>query len=68
MTDRTNFLTVVLDHEMRTDDVECIVKAISMVKGVAKVGVNVASPEEYFARQKASYDLRKKLIDALSEE
>jgi hypothetical protein len=37
MTDRVNTLTVILDREMRGDDVEAVKKALRMVRFVAKV-------------------------------
>ena len=37
MTDRVATLTVILDREYRTDDVEYIQNAIHMVKGVSEV-------------------------------
>lgn len=37
MTDRVVSLTVILDKEYRVDDVEKIIDAIQMVKGVAHV-------------------------------
>lgn len=37
MTDRVNTLTVVLEHPVRTDDVEEIIAAIRMVRGVLSV-------------------------------
>lgn len=65
MTDRISYLTVVLDKEYRDDDVECIVNAIQMVKGVADVGLNVANPSDYTARTLVRLDLTKKIWDAL---
>ncbi len=37
MTDRHRTLTVVLDHDMRSDDVEAVVDAIKMIRCVSKV-------------------------------
>ena len=51
MTDRVQRLHVTLTKEYRTDDVQSIVDAISMVKGVAKV--DLADPidaSDYMAR------------------
>lgn len=37
MTDRVMYLAVALDKEYRTDDVQTIVSAIEMIRGVHKV-------------------------------
>lgn len=36
MTDRVRYLIVELDRDMRTDDVQCVIDAIEMVKYVRK--------------------------------
>lgn len=41
MTDRINGLMVVLDRDFREDDVQCLVDAIKMLKGVQQVNRNV---------------------------
>ena len=41
MTDRYNFLVVVLEENIRDDDAETILNAIRMVKGVLSVEGNV---------------------------
>lgn len=68
MTDRVQSLTVMLDGPIRTDDVQAIVDAISMVKGVAKVELGeVMDPVAYFARQQASMDLANRIHDLLRD-
>jgi hypothetical protein len=66
MTDRTNHLTVVLDQDYREDDVESIIKAIGMIKGVISVGVNVTDSRDYVARANARAELTSKLWDVLN--
>jgi hypothetical protein len=66
MTDRTNYLTVVLDGTYREDDVESITDAIAMIKGVIDVKINVTDPIEYMAVSSAKHDLRKKLYEVLN--
>lgn len=61
MTDRIKSLTVVLTHNIREDDVQCIVDAVSMIKGVLKVGLNVADPDSYAAQECAKFELQEKL-------
>lgn len=65
MTDRVNHLTVVLDKDYRDDDVQAIVEAICMLKGVASVGVNVTNPSDYSNRELAKYQLIDKLWEVL---
>jgi len=61
-------LTVVLDNTYRTDDIQEIVNAVKMIKGVSAVGVNVAEPDSYIAYSRARTDLLNKILDILSEE
>lgn len=65
MTDRIHSLTVVLDHDIRDDDVEAVVMAISMVKGVLSVGKEVSDSTSYMARERALSELRKQIQDVL---
>lgn len=57
MTDRTRHLTVVLDEDMRVDDVEYVVDAIQMIKCVDKVVVG--DPPNVMERMTAKQDLIK---------
>jgi hypothetical protein len=58
-----------LDHDYRTDDVQQIVDAVKMTKGVAKVELGKpASIEDWTAYSKARTDLEKKLWKALKED
>lgn len=61
MTDRTRHLTVVLDRDMRVDDVEHVVNAIKMVKYVDDV--LVGEPPDYMARITAKQELVQKFRD-----
>jgi len=65
MTDRTNYLTVVLDRQYRDDDVEAITDAIAMIKGVINVEINVTDPTEHMAITNAKHNLRMKLYEVL---
>lgn len=63
MTDRVVSLTVILDQEYRVDDVERIVDAITMVRGVAEVKLGpVANVDTYWAINKNRNDLLPKII------
>ena len=50
MTDRIRVLTVVLDRDYRDDDVQEIVNAIKMTKGVADVTTTVVEGMDYVNR------------------
>ena len=61
MTDRINALIVVLDKDVRSDDVQPLVDAIRQLRGVASVGLNVSDSNAYIAKSVA----RTKLLDQL---
>lgn len=65
MTDRFNTLTVVLERDMRDDDAESLLQAISHFRGVLHVSGNVSDPESYMAEERARRDLGKKLFDVV---
>lgn len=64
MTDRVVSLTVILDKEYRVDDVERLIDAIQMVKGVAHVEKGpVASVDTWFALSNVRREILPKIID-----
>ena len=65
MTDRIRILTVTLDNDYRSDDVESVLNAIRMVKGVALVETRVVEGGDYMNRQIATMELRQKVFSAL---
>jgi len=66
MTDRIQNLTVVLSHDMRKDDVELVMKAISMIKCVRDVQLGEPlTPEDFLARHRVYGDVREALFDVL---
>ena len=64
MTDRIKGLTVALDRDYRDDDVQAIVDAILMVKGVAAVEKSVVDNDEFIVYRNSQV----KIIDAFREE
>ena len=71
MTDRINWLVVTLGNDYRDDDdddVEAIVDAIMMVKGVIAVHKNVSRIEDHVAYVRARSDLQRLLRDVLRDE
>jgi len=67
MTDRIKGLTVTLDHDYRDDDVDAIVNAIMMVKGVTGVEKHVVQLDDYFARERVVCRIREKILEAFQE-
>lgn len=68
MTDRIRTLTVILDDDYRDDDVEAIVTALRMVKGVSKLVVGEPTGiAEIIARDAVRQELRRKLFRAIDE-
>ncbi len=67
MTDRIKGLVITLDHDYRTDDVDAIVNAIMMVKGVIDVKKSVADVNDHMNRTRVMYSLRDKVFDLFSD-
>lgn len=67
MTDRIRRLTVILDRDYREDDVQRIIDAISMVRGVALTESHVNVVDDYVARKVVKQELLEKLQAVLLE-
>ena len=63
MTDRIHALTVVLDRDMRDDDVECVVDAIRMIRFVASIDTHVTDLRDHQARVRVN----REWLDGLRE-
>ncbi|HMG15529.1 MAG TPA: hypothetical protein VK590_08790 [Saprospiraceae bacterium] len=63
MTDRYFALSVALEKDIRDDDAESLLQAISMLRGVLKVSPLISSPENWVAEERARHELRMKLLD-----
>jgi hypothetical protein len=57
MTDRIHALTVVLEHDMRDDDVEGLIQAIRWLRGVLSVDLHVTDISDHTARERARTEL-----------
>ena len=68
MTDRVAQFTVTLDETQRTDDVEVIVDAIKMIKGVLTVDKHVSGHEHYAAKMQARYELQHKILAVFKDD
>lgn len=66
MTDRVRNLTVVLDRDVRTDDLEVIVAAINMIKGVHSISWNPVNGDDYVNRQVLKSDFHSKLLKCIA--
>jgi len=67
MTDRIRRLTVVLDGDYRTDDVEAIVKTIQMIRGVAAVEEHVVEAQDHIARMTVRTEIERDLHAAIDQ-
>ena len=67
MTDRIHALTVVLDRDIRDDDLEPIITAIRMIRHVADVQLHVADMGTHTAMVRIRAELYPKFLAALKE-
>jgi hypothetical protein len=63
MTDRVHALTVILDRDMRTDDVETVTNAIRCLRFVASVEEHVTDLSEHSARERIRHEMQMQLWD-----
>jgi hypothetical protein len=68
MTDRVKGLVVTFDRDIRVDDIEAIVNAISMIKGVAGVEPSIADTSDQMARMRVRSELLDKFFKFIKEE
>lgn len=61
MTGRYNALTVVLERDVRDDDVEALQNAIRQLRGVLSVSGNVSGLTDQMAEERARRELGDKL-------
>lgn len=67
MTDRIHALTVVLNKDIRTDDIQPLIDAIFMLRHVADVTTHVADAGDYLARARVADALHMKLHNTIKE-
>ena len=63
MTERLKGCWVAFDRDIREDDVQPIVDAISMIKGVIAVECSTDEPADWMARQRIKNELLDKIIN-----
>lgn len=57
MTDRMKGCFVAFDRDIREDDVQHLVGAIRMLKGVSAVELEVSNPDDWHARQRVRLEV-----------
>ena len=65
MTDRVNSLTVVLDKDIRDDDVQGLVDAILHMKNVCSIGLRITDSRDYVAQSRAREKLGREILKVL---
>ena len=68
MTDRVKGFTVTLDQDIRIDDVEEILNAVRMIRGVAYVEPSIATSEDHMNRQRIKSEILTKMFKLLHEQ
>ena len=64
MTDRMKGCVVSFDRDIREDDVELLVNAIKMIKGVLSVELSVADIDDHINRDRIRHDVQERLWKA----
>jgi hypothetical protein len=68
MTDRVRTLTVVLDRDMRDDDVQHVVEAVQMIRFVGSVELGEpVGVEDHIAREAVRHDLQMGLLNHIRD-
>ncbi|MCK9416466.1 hypothetical protein M0Q97_07400 [Candidatus Dojkabacteria bacterium] len=67
MTDRVKGFTVTLDQDYRIDDVETILNAIRMIKGVVHVEPSIVDIDDQMNQARVKYELRDKFYNFMKE-
>jgi hypothetical protein len=68
MTDRVKGFTVTLEKDIRIDDVEVIMQAIRMIRGIADVEPCISTGDDYINRKMVKHELREKFMKFYNEE
>ena len=67
MTDRIKGFTVALDKDIRIDDVEFIMNAIKMIRGISNVEPLVVDSNDFVARSRYRNEVLEKIYKTLDE-
>lgn len=66
MTDRVKGLMISLNKDVRVDDVEHIVDAIKMIRGVGAVETSIVDHDDWMNRSRIGQELKDKLLKAFN--
>lgn len=67
MTDRVKGFTVTLEKDIRIDDVEDIINAIKMVRGVAHVEPSITTSDDHMNREMIKNDFKTRIFRSIHE-
>jgi DICT domain-containing protein len=67
MSDRYNYLVVVLEKDLKDEDAEPLIEAIKCFRGVLTVEPNVSDPASHFAEDRVRSEFMEKLLRVLRE-
>ena len=67
MTDRFHSLTVALTHDLRDDDAQALIDAISLLRGVLAVSGNVRTADSFVAQSRAKREMEQRLWGVIKE-
>lgn len=63
MTDKVKGCVVAFDKDIRVDDVQVILDAIRMIKGVVGVEISISNLDDWMARERIKSEIREKLLE-----
>ncbi len=67
MTDRVKGFTVTLEHDIRIDDVQPILEAIRMIRGVVDVQPSIANSDDMIIESRVRSEFREKFYKFLKD-
>jgi cell division septation protein DedD len=67
MTERVKGFTVTLSTDLREDDVQSILTAVRLIRGVAHVEPSLLTTEDHMNRMRIKNEIETKLFKALNE-
>lgn len=65
MTDKVHSITIVLEENVRVDDVEGLLQVLLSLKGVMTATGNVANIESYVAETRAKVNLYRQMVELI---
>jgi hypothetical protein len=67
LSDRYNYLIVVLEKDLKDEDAQPLLEAIQCLRGVLSVTPNVNDPDDWMAQERVRAELSEKLWRVLRE-